>query len=107
MIIFNELDRNKTARYTVKGCEKAVIVRSDMSLPFNMTVETISLKDPHYRKCPFLNINQSGDYSLVNTPIGCGMELIFQVDDSIDPNAHLFVEIVYETCVPEKCCPCK
>ena len=105
-IIFNELDRHKTARYKVKGCERAVIVRSDVSI-FNLTVETMSLEDPHYRRNPFMTITQAGDYSMVNMPIGCGTELIFQVDDSLDPLAHLFVEIVYETCIPEKCCNCK
>jgi hypothetical protein len=106
-IIFNELDRHKTARYKVKGCEKAVIVRSDTTTAFNLDISTMSLEDPHYRTNPFMSIVQAGDYSIINTPIGCGMELIFQVDDSIDPLAHLFVEIIYDTCVPEKCCGCK
>ncbi len=104
-IIFEELDRHKTARYTLKGCEKAIIVRSDVP-SFNLTIETMSFKDSHYRKNPFMVITQAGDYSIINTPIGCGLELIFQVDDQIDPAAHLFVEVIYETCVPEKCCKC-
>jgi hypothetical protein len=99
-IIFEELDRHKTARYKVKGCEKAIIVRSDAPT-FNLTIETVSLEDSHYRKNPLMVITQAGDYDIINTPIGCGMELIFQVDDSLDPQAHLFVEIVYNTCVPK------
>ncbi len=105
-IIFNELDRHKTARYKMQGCEKAIIVRSDVPT-FNMTVETMSLSDPHYRTNPLIVITQAGDYPFFTHGIDCGMELIFQVDDQIDPAAHLFVEIIYETCQPEKCCPCE
>lgn len=106
-IIFDELDRHKTVRYKVKGCEKAIIVRSDTTLNFNLDIATMSLSDPHYRRQSMLVITNQGDYDISNMPIGCGMELIFQVDDSIDPASHLFVEIIYETCIPEKCCPCE
>jgi len=104
-IIFNEEDRHKTARYKIKGCEKAIIVRSDATA-FILQVETMSLSDPHYRSNNFLNIVSPGDYDISHMPIGCGMELIFRIEEPLDPAAHLFVEIVYETCIPEKCCDC-
>ena len=106
-IIFDEADRNRTVRYKVKGCEKVIVVRSDLGLPFNLDIETMSQNDPHYRINPLMNINTSGDYQIDMMPIACGMDLIFRIDAGIDPNSHLFVEILYETCVPEKCCPCK
>lgn len=105
-VIFSEEDRHKTVRYKVKGCEKAVIVRSDVT-GFILQVETMSLKDSHFRINNFMNITMPGDYSLINTPIGCGMELVFRIEEPLDPLAHLFVEIVYETCVPEPCCICE
>lgn len=105
-VIFNELDRHKTARYKVKGCEKAIIVRASTTT-FNMQIDTMSLSDPHFRKFPLMTINNSGDYPIFGMPIDCGMELIFQVIEPVDPLTHLFVEIIYETCQPEKCCPCK
>ena len=43
-IIFSEEDRHKTVRYKVKGCEKAVIVRSDVAA-FILQVETMILSD--------------------------------------------------------------
>ena len=105
-IIFNEEDRHKTVRYKVKGCEKAIIVRSDME-GFTLDIETMSLKDPHYRTFQFMNITNSGDYPIFGTALDCGMELIFKIVEPVDPNMHLFVEMIYETCQPEKCCPCE
>jgi len=104
-IIFIEEDRHKTARYKVKGCEKAIIVRSDVPA-FILQVETHSLNDSHFRPNNIMNIVTSGDYSLIDKNIGCGMELIFRIEEPLDPIAHLFVEIIYETCNPEPCCPC-
>jgi len=104
-IIFSEEDRHKTVRYKVKGCEKAIIVRSDAPA-FILQVETMSINDSHFRTNNFLNIVNSGDYILDYAPIGCGMELIFRIEEPLDPLAHLFVEIIDETCIPEKCCPC-
>jgi hypothetical protein len=104
-IIFEEEDRHKTKRYKIKGCEKAIIVRSDTAA-FILQVETMSLNDAHYRPQNLLNIVSPGDYPIDMLPIGCGMELIFRIEEPLDPNSHLFVEIQYETCIPEKCCPC-
>lgn len=104
-IIFSEEDRHKTVRYKVVGCERAIIVRSDIAA-FILQVETMSLEDAHFRTNNLMNIVMSGDYNIQDMPIGCGMELIFRIEEPLDPNAHLFVEIVYETCMPEQCCDC-
>jgi len=103
-IIFNELDRNQTAVYDVKGCEKTVVVRS--SGVFNLVIEAISLKDPHKRPLPVATITQDTDFCLHDLCLACGMQLIFRTDATMDPQAHLFVEILDYTCVPEPCCNC-
>jgi len=105
-IIFNEADRFKTVLYNVIGCEKALVVRSDQPPPYNLDIETMSLSDPHKRSNAFMTITQNGDYNIDMMPLGCGMQLIFKTDNTITPDAHLFVEIIYETCVPEECCAC-
>ena len=105
-VIFNEVDRHQTARYKVKGCEKAIIVRSSVE-GFILNINTVSLSDPHFRTFQLMNIANSGDYPILGMPIDCGMELIFQLEEPVDPLMHLFVEIIDETCNPEKCCPCE
>lgn len=103
--IFNELDREKTAKYTVKGCEKTIVVRGNGV--FNLEISTQSKDDPHERKLVTMTVTQEQDICIHDWPcIACGMELIFKVDSTIDPNAHLFVQILYETCVPTPCCEC-
>lgn len=113
-IIFNEADRNQTARYKVRGCEKMVMVRSDGALPFNLTIESMSCSDPHFRPLFLKSTGISEDICICcdgvttgnNIPcVACGQELIFRLD-SVDPNAHVFVEILDDTCVPEPCCTC-
>ncbi len=104
-VIFSEADRHQTVRYTVTGCEKAIIVRSDVGA-FILQVETMSKQDSHFRVQNLMNIVMAGDYPLIDASIGCGMELIFRIEEPLDPAAHLFVEIVYDTCVPEECCDC-
>jgi len=104
-IIFNEVDRNQTARYKVKGCEKVIVVRA--SGVFNMTIETVSQLDPHFRPRLVMTVSQSSDICIEQWPcFACGVDVIFRVDDNIDPQAHLFVEILDDTCVPEPCCDC-
>ena len=106
-IIFNELTTHKTAKHTVTGCEKIIMVRSLIAGGFSLEVSTISKKDPHVRPFVIMTINTSGDY-IISDRIACGMDLMFRTDDTtMDPNSHLFVEILYETCIPEKCCPCE
>ena len=93
VIIFNEANRNKTARYRLHGFEKAIVVRA--STPsFNLKIETMSLSDPHCRSVPFMDINTPGDYLIDKMAVGSGMELVFKIDGKIDPDANLFVEIV-------------
>ncbi len=112
-IIFNEADRNQTAIYNVKGCEKMVIIRGASALPFNLTIESVSLNDPHSRPLFIMSTGSNMDVCIgVDNPVtnnipclACGQKLIFKLD-SVDPQAHVFVEILYETCVPEKCCNC-
>lgn len=104
-IIFNEVDRNQTARYKVKGCEKVIMVRG--SGVFSMEIETVSQLDPHFRPLMVTTVTQNQDVCLDQFPcIACGMDLIFRTDSTIDPQAHLFVEILDDTCIPETCCVC-
>lgn len=105
-IIFNEVGRNKTARYKVMGCEKVIIVRS--SGIFNLTIETVSQCDPHFRPLVVVGpITANQDICLTQYPcVACGMDLIFRLDNTTDPQAHVFVEILDDTCVPEVCCDC-
>lgn len=106
-IIFDELDRHKTRRYKVRGCEKVLVVRSlNTTINFTLEIDTKSLKDPHYRINHLMTITNPGNYDLSNLSIACGMELTFTILEPFDPSHHLFVEILYETCVPEKCCIC-
>ncbi len=103
-IIFNEVDRFISAIHKVEGCEKTIIIRADST--FNMEISTKSLNDPHSRWLPFMTVGTSMDIYIPDQ-WSCGMEIMFKVDSTILPDAHLFVEILDETCVPEKCCPCK
>ncbi len=105
-IIFNEVDRNQTARYPVKGCEKVIVVRG--TGVFNLEIYSESRLDPHGRALQVMSVTQDQDICLNQFPcIACGMDLVFKTDSTIDPQAHLFVEVLYETCVPEPCCNCK
>lgn len=104
-IIFNEVDRNQTARYKVKGCESVIVVRS--SGIFNLEIETVSQLDPHFRPVQVITVLQSQDVCVSQYPcVACGMDLIFKLDSTTDPQAHVFVEILYDTCIPEPCCDC-
>lgn len=104
-IIFNEADRNQTARYKVIGCEKVIMVRS--SGVFNLEIETVSQLDPHFRPFQVQSVTQNQDICLSQYPcVACGMDLIFRLDSTVDPQAHVFVQILDETCVPEDCCIC-
>lgn len=104
-IIFNEADRNQTARYRVTGCEKVIVVRG--SGVFNLDIESMSQLDPHFRPLNIQTVTQNQDICLDQWPcVACGMDLIFRLDSSVDPQAHVFVEILYDTCVPKPCCDC-
>lgn len=91
-VIFKEADRHQTARYKVTGDERAIIVRSDMGAAFSMEISSVSLEDSHFRLWPWMTVNISGDYPF--PMINEGMELVFRIDGGIDPNSHLFVEVV-------------
>lgn len=101
-VIFEEADRHRTKRYKVKGCEKSIIVRSE-PVAFILKVETMSLEDAHFRPQPFMTITNAGDYQFP-PDAGCGMEVVFRIEEPVDPTMHLFVEVINETCIPEKCC---
>lgn len=110
-IIFNEVDRNITAVHKIQGCEKMIIVRG--TLAFNLTIESVSISDPHKRALFLKSTGVSEDICICcdntagnNIPcVACGQELIFRLD-TVDPQAHVFVEILDDTCVPEPCCDC-
>lgn len=105
-IIFNEADRHQTARFHVTGCEKVIVVRTDAALPFTLDISSMSQNDPHFRGFPLITVTSNQDICLDQWPcVACGMDLIFKLS-GVDPNAHVFVEILDETCVPEPCCGC-
>ena len=104
-IVFNEVDRNRTARYKVTGCEKVIVVRG--SGIFSLDILTERQLDPHHRELLSMTITQNQDVCLAQFPcVACGMDLIFRTDSATDPQAHVFVEILDDTCAPEKCCAC-
>lgn len=106
MIIFNEADRNQTQRYKVRGCEKVIVVRTDAGLPFQLDIETMSQNDPHFRTLNVMTVTSNMDICLKDFPcLACGMDVVFRLSQ-VDPNSHVFVEILDETCIPEGCCNC-
>lgn len=108
MIIFNEVSSAQTAVYTVRGCEKTIIVRGTAGEVFNLDIDTESASDPHERHLIVQTVTSSQDIC-INTGFPCfhcGMRIFFRTDSTISPNAHLFVEILDDTCVPKPCCDC-
>ena len=105
-IIFNEVNESKVARYKVQGCEKVIVVRGDTTAAnFNLRLETVSQCDPRFRRVEVANISGNQDFCLDNFPcLACGMDLILTLDITVtNPPPNVFVEILDETCVPEKC----
>lgn len=106
-IIFDEVNESKVARYKVQGCEKVILVRGDPAAggAFNLRLETMSQCDPRFRRVEVANIPGSQDFCLENFPcLACGMDLIFTLDiTATQPSPNVFVQILNETCVPEKC----
>lgn len=112
-VIFQCADRNRTEIYEMNGCEKVLKVRALINdttgNPYNYTliVFSISKNDAHLRPTQVMNITSQN----MNMPIdsmwgSCGDMLQFQLSD-VDAESHVFLEIEYETCIPQACCDCK
>lgn len=112
-VIFQCADRNRTEIYEMNGCEKVLKVRSlideTTGNPYNytLTIFSVSNNDAHSRQVQVMNIMNEN----INIPIdsmwgSCGDSLIFQLSDVV-PDSHVFIEIQYETCIPQPCCDCK
>lgn len=112
-VIFQCADRNRTEIYEMNGCEKVLKVRSLIDpvteLPYNYTLNvfSVSKNDAHLRQTQVMNImNQNMNMPIDSMWGSCGDMLIFQLSDVV-ADAHVFVEIEYETCIPQPCCDCK
>jgi len=113
-IIFNEETRDVTEIHDVTGCEKMIMVRGTSPFAFTLNINSMALSDPHKRRKPLTTVTSSDENICIgccetanfNIPcVACGEQLEFQLS-GVDPNAHVFVEILDDTCVPEKCCNC-
>ena len=104
-VIFNEENKDTIYKYHVKGCEKVIVVRGDGS--FTLNIETQSKNDPRSRSnFVFGPITGSQDICVEQFPcLACGMIILFTLTpDATNPTPNVFVEVLEDTCVPEKCC---